>query len=415
MEKATTSIIAPKYLSLDSSSLRELTRNALSRETQSCTRASRFLEHLNETGQYLVVSLSHFLELIQHGNDEVAFEFPRFLATLPNVAWVRTPDSNALGTIVDILAFEVEAIALGGFSTPKDVAHEVRRRLLRFGSGAELMEPLWPSLDEMRNQFRRRASARESQAALERLQMPSVMATAFARIRSTPGKAPAHLIKAMAEMQRQLMLEQVKQKSKVHDPEAVVEAFLTFCAREISAMGAGPIDPNAMLRHFGIDPEDVDDGTSVEDLAKVAEFNAKVKLAVTRLDFDDNDSRIRRIKMGLCPSWIVGEAIRVQRSADSGARGSDVHDSYLATLSCYADRTEVDRRTFNYLGQACRTDVTLRVLLKDVVRTPYYKRITEGLVSVTDTDPRYCSNSDEPAVSEDSAERDARDDGVSEQ
>ena len=126
-----------------------------------------------------------------------------------------------------------------------------------------------------------------------------------------------------------------------------------------------------MLRRFGLDPACIEPDTPLSEVSTLAEFIKKAHLALRDTPVLAG-TEIYELDRKTIPSWTIAEELRRRRSRDKGAAASDLTDSYLAALLPYADITEVDKRTFEYLARLAGPNSSLAVHCSSAVRCPYY-------------------------------------------
>lgn len=367
------SIIEPRYLALDSASLRRLSRDVFSTEHRKVASANAYLEGRANDGQLILVMLSHVQELIQHGNDAVAGEFPRFLRRLPCVAWVRSLGSEwPVGSILDIQASELSAALKLSSPTLRSVAEAAREGLFVFGTGVQLANLLQPIVGELRSHAISRAPERDAIAGIQTVDLGTDLQ---ARLELLPaGDAAAHLraVGSFDVLKDVLVRKLRKAGPKQEGHEEVADWFLTQVARDMSAILKDGDDLEAaFLEHYGLSCEDLASNQTIGELGQLAGFRAKMHLVARYASIAD-EARIDQLDMESIPSIVVSEALLYSRSRASRARGSDLNDTYLSALICYADLTEVDKRTHEFLVQSMRRNPSLSAVSKGFGRSPFY-------------------------------------------
>jgi hypothetical protein len=150
MQKQNNMFIVPaKFIALDSSILGDLAKDYFSSDAVKRKDAASFLKCLSDNAFIPFFCAHHFHELIKHRDDKVAKDRFNFLRLLPQVAWVSAVNNNQLGSIVDVLVAECQAVLQENKLSLLEVRDKTRNSLIRFGAGTEAMSPyddVWESL-----------------------------------------------------------------------------------------------------------------------------------------------------------------------------------------------------------------------------------------------------------------------------
>ncbi len=369
------SIITPQLLALDTSILARWAHDAYSPIAEA-QRASANALHLLFSSDWLpVLSWHQVEELLCHADSDVCSNRMRFLSSLPHVAWVRScAGIPSLGSIVDLLATELEVLSSLGNISQSAFRIAVRERLYRFGEVSHLAplacwRDLRPHLLESQAHGRETASIshvkdRDSDTAvLQNLdQMTPLPNSAADRLFAQQSRDLEQHLSARGDR-------------RLQDPATVAQAFTS----DVSALfrrvrDADPSHVKALLSEFDVPEEDIDDSTTLDEFAEMAANRTRIRVACRSLgcDLDEIWPRLRGTDI---PSQIIQARLRSTQKSAPTASGSDITDVHLASFSPYVDCVVVDKRTHEYLSQAARRDDFIASLIERYVRLSSYRDI----------------------------------------
>lgn len=350
-------IALPQFIAIDTSALGAMSKDFWSGDAKRRDRASATVHSLADDNWVIVLTFEHIQELIQHENDEVAFNRLRFLSRLPMVAKLKTFSGSQFGTVFDIDCHEIDAIVRHGLHSPAHIIQHVRGHCWDFLSGEELIgevDEFWEMTREMAFPLQDRSI---ELASLLRSGDPNIMNV---KLKDVPRKTFPSSKQGRAALSRlaSSMASRLEKHGdqRLYDGRSTVEEFHRELADDLSEMAqSGDDSYSAITRFFGIDDQYLDGEMTVSDLGDLAHFvkileKASGRLRLPRLSLSD-------IRPGDCPSWSLKVRLRERQNTADRVKGSDLIDTHLAVLALYADAVHVDKRTNDHLRQIrCRKD-----------------------------------------------------------
>lgn len=132
-------LLQPKYIALDSAHLVQWSDARVSTNASHRADAAAFEQWLEASGYVPLFCLHHIAELVNHEIEAVAARRLRFIARLPFVAWIGASSNDGPGTVVTLLAAEVQAACEAPGSSGLEIRDRAKPRLIRIGTGAALL------------------------------------------------------------------------------------------------------------------------------------------------------------------------------------------------------------------------------------------------------------------------------------
>ena len=134
-------IVPPKFVALDSSVLGYLSKDFFSSDATKRKNSVNLLKCLSDNAFIPFLCIHQFHELIKIRDDKDAKDRFNFLRLLPQVAWIPNRNDNSLGSILDVLFAECEAVISDNKLSLIAVRDKARSSLIHFGTGIEAMSP----------------------------------------------------------------------------------------------------------------------------------------------------------------------------------------------------------------------------------------------------------------------------------
>ena len=374
-----TSIVVPKLIAVDTSTLIGLADDLSSPEPDRRRVGESFVRDLSARGWLPVVLFENVMEMLRHGNPQTVSDRISLFAGFRQVAHVDSFRSRGTpGTIVDILAREVRVFLSNKTSDVFSIAASVRGSLFGFCDGTKITNWLRQQVANLRPQVQHSHPREKLLSSISHIAAAGKDATRLGTFRADSRMDREGIERYLEDMQRDLETQFSSRGVSGVDCEDFVENFvrrvratyLASAAPDGSCAFSDLIDN--LLRNNGIDAALVSDKTTVREIALLVGFNDKLKVASDALGLSQ-PVVASDIPIDKCPSEIVQSGLqRLRTSGALRAQAGDLVDSHLATLACYCDLTIVDKRTKTYLNQFKGQDQTAAKLIGKVVSLSKY-------------------------------------------
>lgn len=129
----------PRFVALDTSHLIQWFNARMSQQPENKAVAQAFEHWLRTSACIPLFTQHHVAELANHENEALAAMRLRFLAGLPFVAWIAASDGGGPGTIVSLLAEELNAALSQDSVTPQTVCDRAKHKVIRTGAGKAML------------------------------------------------------------------------------------------------------------------------------------------------------------------------------------------------------------------------------------------------------------------------------------
>lgn len=346
-------LILPRTLMLDSSTLNGMERDFWQQPKR--RRLERVLRTIEDQGWVMVLTAHHFIELLRHENDQVAegrLRFLHWIAGRPQVAWIQTAGrAGGLGTALDVVAREIEAQLRYG-ADPLAIVERVREQILRFGP-PPVSE--WRDLDAIRPVLRASMEREREVASIIAADSTMPSEETIGELRKVATRSPSEAQRVVRQMGG-LLGEELTAKGdrRLRAPGSVAQRFMDSVAAELPEMNDdSSIAIDQMIRHAGMDPDDVSDDLTFGEFSYLLESRRKIEICAQVVGLSASD--VTHVSIGSLPSLQLQQALKLRRlRAHPRASGGDLTDAYLAGFTPYFDHVIVDRRTHEYLRQIDR-------------------------------------------------------------
>lgn len=372
-------LINSRLVTIDSSHWINLTKAARSASSAMREKAYAFPQRLLDRGYLLTLSWHHLEELLSIEDEAIAEARLAFIADLPHVAWVRSLDpAQALGSILDIAAAEVQAIAAGA-ATLSEVRDRAKATLIRHGSGLDALEPglwVWRAL---RPEFIKRNHAVRRLTAIAPAKFTDGSAT-MASLLEGRMRSPEESRAMLAAMAKALGREiSDRGDRRIQDPQEVADEFFEEVADmapwRASSVWDFIVQTSAMR---GLDADEIKRDMTIDEIGEICVFRSKLRTVAEKLDRPWDDFR-RSIRMEQCPHWVIEDSLARHRQQELRREGGDLNDGYLAVLAAYVDHLYVDKRQAETFRRATSKVAALKPLIGGVRKAANYFDIPDQL------------------------------------
>lgn len=380
-------LVLPRIILLDSSTLGNAARDYWSTDSNARAKARSLLSQILELGGCIGITLTHLIELIRLEDAKTVRDRQRFLAAIPLIAWLRPYDRSWFpGGMPDLLTRELHAIVHGSAKDHGEVIDQVRNDLWETGTGEEMFgrsEHVW---EVVAAQARRRIDRERQVASILRTDPAHISNLTIGELLNLPRRSReeqlSYVNQYSAEMTSQLDQHGDPRLTNSHRVAVEFSQDTLRNLEEIESMGGDPVVKIA--EYFGVPPDLVTSDTTVDEIGDCAVYIKQLDLLSPKLKPRIQLS-LREVPATRLPSYSLQRRLAaIQRRADR-VSGSDLGDAHIAPLVHYSDLVEVDKRTFEYITQAARSDRTLQRVKTRFVRSTDYARIPALLDSAVKT------------------------------
>jgi hypothetical protein len=350
------SLIRSKFVAFDSSHLSNVVRDTFSSEPAHRQKAAAFERAFENSGSVLLLSWHHLQELLSHENRAVIEQRLEYVASKRLVASLKSfKDDSVVGTITDVQAREVAAAFHGPALTLDGVRDAAAEGMFTFGSGRDIVRPFMESWSPVSKAFAGRGHRHREIVAISRSDFTGVGHLKVADLLNQSARSPEEAAQQLSQMKVRLEKDiQTRGDKRIRDPaqtSKIAQAFMDDVARMGSELTRSPHPVMQILSMIGVDISEIGPETTIDDLGRLSTFRRKLEILNQSLElaFDELKAKITAERL---PSSVIQAAVEKFRPDTSEWKGSDLPDSYLASLAAYADITFVDRRTHEALRQA---------------------------------------------------------------
>ena len=363
------SIIELKLIGMDTSTLAGLAGDLYSSVPARKRDGEQFVAELSARGWLPVVMFESVKELVQHGNDRTVDNRISMFNKFSQVAHVDSVKYPGVpGTICDVLAREVRAFQSATTSDVLSIAMAVRADLFGYCDGRILARWLIEWVNILRPIIQ---DGHEREKHLSSISHIDIMGVSDKRVQDF--RMDYRVDRDAIEHHHRSLEDEVNTLLRLRGVKGVdhgefAKQFALDSASELTAL-LGPDGSctfedlkKRLLRDYGIDTNRLNDEMTVGEVAEMAGFNHKLKVASRALGLSQAVT-VGDIPIDKCPSEMVRIGLdRCRRSAPRAQTG-DLMDSHLASLACYCDLTIVDKRTREYLHQLQLKNETVKELM----------------------------------------------------
>lgn len=134
-------------------------------------------------------------------------------------------------------------------------------------------------------------------------------------------------------------------------PASTVAGFYDELRPVLQTLNGSPTERIIQITdHFNIPREIVHLQMTLAELGDLAHFSGNLTILNRRLQPKEPFS-LQTISPNSCPSFSLRRELRACQHKEQRVTGSNLNDVTLAAISIYADFTQVDKRTNEYVGQ----------------------------------------------------------------
>ena len=370
------SLLRSKFVALDSSHLIKVVRDTFSSDLAQRQKAAAFECAFESSGSVLLLSWHHLQELLSHENKTVIQQRFEYIASKPMVASLKSlTDASVVGGIIDVQAMEVAAAFNGPGLTLTGVRDIAAAGMFTLGSGSDIVRPFKDTWSPVSEGFARQGQRHREIVAISRSDFAGVGHLKVADLLNQAARSPEEAAQRLGQMNVRLEKDiQTRGDKRIRNPAQTSRAFIEGVARMGSEVARGPHPVLQILSMIGVDRSEIGPETTIDDLGRLSTFRKKLETVNRLLGFPFQDLKAKVTGERL-PSSVIQAAVEEFRPDTPEWKGSDLPDSYLATLSAYADVTFVDKRTHEALRQARPKLPELAAILKRVEKAGDYSAI----------------------------------------
>ena len=373
-----TSIMVPKLVGMDTSILIGIASGLCDAEPEHRRTAERFATDLSTRGGIPVICRENVVEMLRHPDENIVASRIRMFARFFQVAHVDSlRDPGRIGSVVDVLAREVREVLRDSTSDAASVAKLVRSDVVGFCDGATITRQLRETVDIVRPVVQEDQLRHKQLVSVSHLDVMGIGRKKVGSIDPAIRVDGNMISRYGAELRRWLEANLRSHGVKGVDHDAFASGLASHCEADLLAStapegsrSAGDL-MNEWLETHGIDAAQIDGNTTVADIAKMACFNHKLKVASRVLGLADPVT-VGDVLMNQCPSEVIWTGLDEQRRSAPRAQSGDLYDAHIACLASYCDLVIVDKRTRAYLEQFCaKNDLARRLVCRIVSLSKY--------------------------------------------
>ena len=374
-------LATPRIVVLDSATLGNVSRDFWSAGRSEREKARSFLARLQDLGVFVTFTLTHIIELVRHGNEQIVRDRLKFLGSIPLIAWLRPYNGNWFpGGIPDLLLRELHAVVHESARGWRAVVDDVRRELWETGVGSEMFVEDHAFWSAIRSEANRQHENEVYVASVARTDPGHIMDVKLGDALRLPMRPKeereAYLRRFAQEMKEQLDRHGDK---RLNCSEEVAGAFANKTLQDIQAIEQSGGDPIAhVLARFDIPAEFVSPEMTIGEVGQLSVYASKLTIVAKRLR-PPVEVTVREVPPDVLPSHVLQRRLCSIQENSERVSGSDLGDSHVGPLVFYADAVQVDRRTGEFLNQLRRNEPTLASLMGRFFRSSDYGQIPQLL------------------------------------
>jgi hypothetical protein len=372
----------PKLVALDSATLGKVSHDYWAPERSYREKARTFLARLRDLGAFVTLTLTHIIEVLRYGDEQVVRDRLGFLRSVPLIARLRPYDPNWLpGGAPDVFLRELHAAVHGSARTRPAIVNAVRPELWEVGVGSDMFAENDARWSAVRNLAIRQQELEVHVASIARTDPGHIMGAKLSDASRLPirpaGERDAYWSRDVAvEIQRQLDRHGDRRLGSSREAARTFAAKVRQDAKAIDASGEDPM--RCLLAQFDIPPEFVSPDMTIAEIGELGGYAERLSRLAGRLR-PPVDVSIRDVPPGTLPSHVLERALSsLQRKAER-VSGSDLGDAHVAPLIFYAYAVQVDKRTNEFLSQVRRNEPSLASLMGRFFPSPDYSQIPKLL------------------------------------
>jgi hypothetical protein len=301
---------------------------------------------------------------------------------LPLLAWVSSASGEeGLGSIVDILAVEVSA-ALDQDAGAGAVRDHAADRLIKFGTGEQMLRPYESHWSILQEQARARQERTRDIVAISRSKYNAMSKVRLTDLEKAKVRRPAERERHFDLLNERLAEDiRLRGDKRIENPAASAGRFFDDVKSRAAAIKSDESNPtHQIMRLHGVDPSEMGADATPEDVGRLSAFRHRLLIVseILAIPFDELKANITEDQL---PSCIIQDAIDRYRQDTPERKGSELTDNHLACLSAYADVTYVDKRTLENFRRVEQKCPELKPLVRRVEKANNYQLIATQLDS----------------------------------
>jgi hypothetical protein len=369
----------PKMVVLDSATLGKVSRDYWNQDACSRDKARSFITRLQYLGVFVAFTLTHIIELLRHGDEQVVRDRLRFLPSIPLIAWLRPYDRNWFPSgIPDLLLRELHVVVHGSARNWCEIVDAVRPELWETGMGSEMFvdnDEFWSAIKRESNRLNEKQKYVASMARIDIGKFKNMKVSEVLLLPIRPKEERGAYMRRFAqEIQKQLDRHGDKRLDCSHDV-AIDFANSTFQdVKAIDEMGGNPI--RRLLESVDVPLELVPPEMTCEEFGELAVYAERLKMISKSLR-PPIELTMRDVPLDTLPSYVLERKLASIQSKAERVSGSDLGDRHIAPLIFYTDGIEVDKRTYEFLNQVRRNEPKLASLMGRFFSSSDYSQIPE--------------------------------------
>jgi hypothetical protein len=341
---------------------------------QSCVRG------LADRSIYVALSWTQVAELFRHENDGVFYDRFKFLSSLPHIAWVRPYYRHWFpGSHVDVLLRELHAFKYAVNRSWRCLVDEVRSEFWETGTGSEMFGPNLHFWEVMRREYQYEQWRETTVASISRVDH-GVNAIKLANVRKKLADShddwPLKANRLANDMRAQIQAHGDRRFENATDFSKKFALNTIQELESIRASGADLVD--GILESTGVPRAAIRPGHTIGDLGDMAVYVERLRLLCPHLTVPCEPD-IFEVPMDALPSYEFQRLLSNLQAKANRVSGSDIGDSYVAALAFYADLTEIDKRTFDYVERVKRENVMIRENIGTLLKSGDYEMLIDRI------------------------------------
>jgi hypothetical protein len=249
--------------------------------------------------------------------------------------------------------------------------------MFTLGSGRDIVRPFMESWSSVSQGFARQGHRSREIVAISRSDFAGVGHLKIVDLLKQAVQSPDEIMQRLGQLNARLQSD-VEQRGdkRIRNAAQTSQAFIEGVARMGWDLTRGPNPTLQILTAMGADLSDIRPETTIDDIGRLSTFRKKLEGVnrLLRLPFQELKARVTAERL---PSSVIQATLEKFRPDTREWKGSDLPDSYLASLVAYADVTFLDKRTHEALRQARPKVPELAAILKRFEKSGDYSAIAK--------------------------------------
>jgi hypothetical protein len=373
------SILTPKIIALDSSTLGNVARDFASPALTTRCKARAFCTALVDNSVFIAITFTHICELLRHANRSVVQQRLDFLSSIPYLAWLRPyRETWEPGSVVDLLRRELHVIVHDSMRDWRDIVHRVPD-IWQTGTGAEIFRDRAHVWRLVAKEARREGNREPFTASIARTDPGGIKNCTLGELRQLPMRKREEIATYMRSFAKDLTAQLEQHGDRRLDAKSAANSFAQQTLHRIQAIDALDSDGlSRLLESTQVPSELLTDELTIAELGKLCIYAAQLETISSELrPFVRLNAAT--VPLNALPSYVLSRRLVSSQHRAERVSGSDFGDSSLAPLVLYADAIDVDKRTFEYLRQIKKTPSQISDLMQKFFRLSDYSEALNHL------------------------------------